>query len=102
MLIKQLTDLFDMQEITPESLRKTNGVSISRMVNRRAQAAANGVFSQYRDAIWRELERKFKNQNPNELTLANWLAELTDDDIRGLASDEKMGMTRADFFPDRA
>lgn len=71
-----------MPNISPQSLLKTNGVSLHRMINRRAQAAANGLFSQFRDAIWHELFSKFKDQEPNVITLANWLASLTDEDIR--------------------
>lgn len=74
-----------MQKVTPASLTRIKTASITRMVNRRAQSAANGQYCLYRDAIHREIFKIFRGQNPSELMLADWLAGLTDADISRLA-----------------
>lgn len=71
--------------ITTASLTRTKAASITRMVNRRAQSAANGLYAQFRDAIHRELFRTFRGQNPDESTVANWLVTLNDEDISRMA-----------------
>lgn len=84
-----------MQRATTASLTRTKAASISRMINRRAQSAANGQYCQFRDAIQRALYKKFNGQNPPELTVANWLAALTDADISALAFSESLSATHA-------